>query len=170
MAFRFTAIPVVLYNYKVARRNPFCYDEGMETTLIDQLLLDLFRELGLHQPEHILAGHSLSLSEIFALIVLARQAPLSQQELGSQLLLEKSTISRLVSHLERRKWVVRIRDAHDRRLRLLCLSEQGNQMITEIQQKMLERHQQLITQLSQEEYEALVGGLSALLKALHNTL
>jgi MarR family transcriptional regulator, lower aerobic nicotinate degradation pathway regulator len=142
--------------------------DRMEKTSFDQLLMDVFREMGAHRPEQIFPGRSLSLSEIYALNILAERSPLSQQELGDALALEKSSVSRLVQQLERRGWVTRERDARDSRLRLLRLTDQGARIAEELQQFMYEHHAALFNQLSPEEQAALILGLSALRRALRD--
>ena len=54
----------------------------MERTQVENLLLEMIRMLGLHQPEQIPAGFSLSVSEMFALLELSavRAFHLSQAE------------------------------------------------------------------------------------------
>lgn len=141
----------------------------MKKTSFDQLLMDVFREMGAHRPEQVLPGWSLSLSEIYALSILAERAPLSQQDLGVALTLEKSSISRLVQQLEQRGWVLRERDPRDSRLRLLRLSEQGAKIAEQIQRHMFERHAELFNQLSPKEQAALIQGLTALRRALQCT-
>lgn len=140
-----------------------------ETSSFDKLLMEVFRELGAHRPEQILPGWALSLSEIYALSLLAEHAPLSQQALGDALALEKSSVSRLVQQLERRGWVVRERDARDSRLRLLRLTEQGAGMTAEMQRLMHARHAEVFNQLAPQEQAALIEGLSALLRSLQRT-
>lgn len=141
---------------------------GMEKNSFDQLLIDVFREMGVHRPEQILPGWSLSLSEIYALSILEERGPLSQQELGVALSLEKSSISRLVEQLEQRGWVSRERHARDNRLRLLRLTEQGAAVTEAMHTHMHERHAALFDQLTTEEQAALLQGLSALLRALRS--
>jgi DNA-binding MarR family transcriptional regulator len=140
----------------------------MEKTSFDHLLMDVFRELGAHRPEHILPGWSLTLSEIYALSALAEQAPLSQAELGAALMLEKSSVSRLVQQLEQRGWVTRERDPRDSRLRLLRLTTPGEQINAQIQRHMFERHAELFNQLTAREQAALLEGLTALRRALRH--
>jgi len=142
----------------------------METTSFDQLLMDVIREMGVLRPEQVLPGWSLSLSEIYALNILAERAPISQQDLGAALLLEKSSVTRLVQQLEQRGWILRERDARDSRLRLLRLSELGVRMTAEIHQHMHERHAELFDQLTPDEQSALMQGLTALRHAMQNTL
>lgn len=141
----------------------------MEKNSFDQLLMDVIREMGVLRPDQVLPGWSLSLSEIYALNILAEQAPISQQELGAALLLEKSTVTRLAQQLERRGWVERTRDRDDNRLRMLRLSPLGARMTNEIQQHMHERHAELFNQLSSEEQAALLHGLTALRRAMRDS-
>lgn len=142
---------------------------AMEMNSLDRLLMDVFREMGAHRPEQLLPGWSLSLSEIYALSILAEQAPLSQQGLADALALDKSSVTRLVQQLEQRGWVTRQRDARDNRLRLLRLSELGARTTAEMQRRMRERHAEAFGQLTPEEQAALLQGLSALRRAFQAT-
>jgi DNA-binding MarR family transcriptional regulator len=142
--------------------------EDMSNTSFDQLLMDVFREMGVHRPEQLLPGSSLSLSELYALGILAERAPLSQQDLGAALSLEKSSVTRLVQQLEHRGWVLRARDARDNRLRLLRLSEEGAQIADMVQQHMIEAHAALFERLTPHEQAALLEGLTALRRALQS--
>jgi DNA-binding MarR family transcriptional regulator len=138
----------------------------MEKNSFDQLLMDVIREMGVLRPDQVAPGWSLSLSEIYALNILAERAPISQQELGAALLLEKSSVTRLVQQLERRGWVLRERDVADNRLRLLRLTEQGARVTAQIQQHMHERHGDLFERLTRSEQVALLQGLAALRRAM----
>ena len=138
----------------------------MERTSFDQLLMDVFREMGAHRPEQLLPGWSLSLSEIYALDTLTERAPLSQQDLGAALSLEKSSVSRLVQQLEQRGWVRRERDARDSRLRLLRLTEAGAQFAEQLQRQLSLAHATLFARLTPHEQAALIEGLRALRHAL----
>lgn len=140
----------------------------MEKTSFDQLLMDVFREMGAHRPEQVLPGWSLSLSEIYALDILAERAPLSQQDLGAALSLEKSSVSRLVQQMEQQGWVRRERGVHDNRVRLLRLTEQGEQIAEHLQEHMSAAHATLFSRLSPREQAALLEGLTALRRALQS--
>lgn len=142
---------------------PLCAKmEDMKKNSFDQLLMDVIREMGVLRPDQVLPGWSLSLSEIYALNILAVRAPVSQQELGAALLLEKSSVTRLVQQLEQRGWLLRERDPGDNRLRLLRLTEEGARVTEEIHQHMHERHGDLFARLTPDEQTALVQGLAAL--------
>jgi len=54
-----------------------------------------------------------------AILVLLNGDAMTQGQLGEQLYLEKSSVSRLVDGLERRDWIVRTRDPKDSRHKLV---------------------------------------------------
>jgi DNA-binding MarR family transcriptional regulator len=140
-----------------------------EATSFDQLLMDVIRQMGVLRPDQVLPGWSLSLSDVYALNILAEHASISQQDLGAALKLEKSSVTRLVQDLEQRGWVLRERDSQDGRLRLLRLSELGARMTGEMHRHMHERHAELFNQLSPEEQAALMLGLTALQRAFDHS-
>lgn len=141
----------------------------MEKTSFDQLLMDVIRSMGVLRTDQVLPGWELSLSEVYALNILAERQPVSQQDLGAALLLEKSSVTRLVQQLEQRGWVSRERDPRDNRLRMLRLTALGAQMTEQMHHHMHERHAELYNQLSSEEQTGLMLGLSALKRALQNS-
>ncbi len=139
----------------------------MNTRQLQELFGEFLQTLGLHRPDQMPTGFSLSLSEMFALMALSAEAPMSQQALAEQLHLEKSTVSRLIKHLEQRGWVKRVRDLHDTRMFRLHLSEEGHEQASHLAKSLAERHQRLLAALKPDEQEALAYGLSALIRALH---
>jgi MarR family transcriptional regulator, organic hydroperoxide resistance regulator len=138
----------------------------MDTKQLQELLSEFLQALGLHRPDQVPTGFSLSLSEMFALLALSAEAPMSQQVLAEQLHLEKSTVSRLVTHLEQRGWVKRVRDLHDTRVFRLQLSDAGHKQASHLSRSLAERHLRLLAALKPDEQEALAYGLSALVRAL----
>ena len=139
----------------------------MDTKQLQDLFGEFLQALGLHRPDQVPAGFSISLSEMFALMVLAAGAPMSQQVLAEHLQLEKSTVSRLTKHLEQRGWVKRVRDLHDTRMFRLHLSDKGHEAAARLVKSLTERHERLLAALKPDEQEALAYGLSALIRALH---
>jgi len=141
----------------------------MDSRQLQELFREFLQALGLHRPDQVPTGFDLSLSEMFALLALSAGAPVSQQALAEQLHLEKSTVSRLVQHLEQRGWVRRVRDLHDTRVFRLQLSETGHEQASRLMRSLAERHERLLAALRPDEQEALAYGLSALIRALHST-
>ena len=139
----------------------------MDTKQLQELFGEFLQALGLHRPDQVPTGFSISLSEMFALMALAAETPMSQQVLAEQLHLEKSTVSRLIKHLEQRGWVKKVRDLHDMRMFRLHLSDAGYEQASHLAKSLVERHQRLLAALKPDEQEALAYGLSALVRALH---
>ncbi len=139
----------------------------MDTKQLQDLFGEFLQALGLHQPDQVPIGFSISLSEMFALLALADGAPMSQQALAEHLHLEKSTVSRLITHLEQRGWVKRVRDPRDTRMFRLQLSEEGHVQASCLAKRLTLRHERLLAELKPDEQEALAYGLSALIRALH---
>jgi DNA-binding MarR family transcriptional regulator len=140
----------------------------MDSRQLQELFREFLQALGLHRPDQVPTGFDLSLSEMFALLALSAGAPVSQQALAEQLHLEKSTVSRLVQHLEQRGWVRRVRDMHDTRMFRLQLSETGHEQVSRLVKSLAERHERLLAALRPDEQEALAYGLSALVRALRS--
>ena len=138
----------------------------MDSKQLQELFGEFLHALGLHRPEQVPTGFSLTLSEMFALLALSTEAPMSQQVLAEQLHLEKSTVSRLITHLEQRGWVKRVRDLHDTRMFRLQLSDAGHEQASHLVKSLAERHQRLLAALKPDEQEALAYGLSALIRVL----
>jgi DNA-binding MarR family transcriptional regulator len=138
----------------------------MDTNQLQELFSEFLQALGLHRPDQVPTGFDFSLSEMFALLALTGEELMSQQALAEQLHLEKSTVSRLIKHLEQRGWVKRVRDLHDTRMFRLQLSDAGHKQASRLTRSLAERHQRLLAALKPDEQEALAFGLSALVRAL----
>ena len=138
----------------------------MDTNQLQELFSEFLQALGLHRPDQVPTGFDFSLSEMFALLALTGEELMSQQALAEQLHLEKSTVSRLIKHLEQRGWVKRVRDLHDTRMFRLQLSDAGHKQASRLTRSLAERHQRLLAALKPDEQEALAYGLSALVRAL----
>lgn len=111
-------------------------------------------------------GIRASASEVFALAELTEAGPLSQQELGERLGLEKSTTSRLAAGLERRGWLERIRDPANRRYYRLALTPAGEAAAERIGSFFSGQHQYLFAELTTEELNGLLLGMSGLARVV----
>ncbi|HLU95684.1 MAG TPA: MarR family transcriptional regulator [Thermobifida alba] len=144
----------------------------METTPAQRLhraLMDLLRLSGLLQNDQQVLGHPVSLSQSFALDELDPAAPPpSQQELAERLGLEKSTVSRLVADLERKGLLHRERDPANRRTYRLRLTERGRQVRAHLAELFQQRYDLWSAAMTPGERDALLHGLSALLRAVRD--
>lgn len=92
---------------------------------LQRQLTDFVRAFGLHQPDRTACGQPISTSEAHALGVVAEVGAMRLSELAQELVLEKSTVSRLVASMAARGWIRTEHDATDRRARLISLTMSG---------------------------------------------
>jgi MarR family multiple antibiotic resistance transcriptional regulator len=82
---------------------------GIASRLLNNLLVNRFKT----------AGIDMTAEQWGAVEVLINSGPLTQSELGERLHLEKSSMSRLTTGLEKRGWIARIKDPEDSRRKLV---------------------------------------------------
>jgi DNA-binding MarR family transcriptional regulator len=111
-------------------------------------------------------GLQVSFSEVCALGELDDAGTLSQQELATQLGLEKSTVSRLTAGLERRGWLSRERDPANRRFYRLRLTPEGQAATEQIGRTFRATHTALFDALTPAERAGLSLGLTGLIRAV----
>ncbi len=101
-----------------------------EDTLVSEIRAvsrDLVRQFGLMNKG--VAGTILSLSAVHAIIETGRAGSISAKDLCNKLLLEKSTISRLVKTLVDKGEVTEVRSSKDLRVKHLRLTRQGKKTL-----------------------------------------
>lgn len=132
-------------------------------------LVELMIEMGLQRADAMLPGLAMSLSEGLALMELWHAGPVPQQHIAGRLHLEKSSVSRLITGLERRGWLIRERDPANRRYYRLTLSRDGRAVVERMAEHLRDRHARVLARLSGEERSALLIAIPALIKALRAT-
>lgn len=80
----------------------------------------------------ILADFGITYPQFNALLVLRDKPDMTMGELCEKLLLACSTATDLIDRMEKNGFLVRNRDAEDRRVIRLAVSEKGKQVITEV--------------------------------------
>ena len=90
----------------------------------------LVRELGL--MNRTVAGTDLSVSAVHAIIEIGAVEGLSARDLSEKLVLEKSSVSRLVRSLVNRGLVSETKSDLDGRIKFLSLSTQGRKLLAQI--------------------------------------
>ena len=108
----------------------------------------------------------LSTSEARALIELVAARGISQGQLGTLLGLEKSTVSRLATGLERKGWIERGRDEANQRYIRLYLTPEGSRVAATVWQAWQSRQARVLSGLSGREREGLAAGLRGLIREL----
>lgn len=128
--------------------------------------MDLVRVTGLLQPDQTAPGHTLSMSQAFALHELDTGVPLSQRDLAQRLRLEKSTVSRLVADLESRGLLTRERDPDNRRVYRLQVTSEGRRVHAGMGSALHDQYVRMTASLTAKEQSALLLGLPALIRVL----
>lgn len=134
---------------------------------LQERMVAFVRAFGLHQPDRTPCGQPVPVSEAHALAALGEETPLSQQELGRRLRLQKSTVSRLVRQLEARGWVMRGGDDNDGRVVRLVLTDQGRQAASGLAAARSARFSRLIAAIPDEHRAVVLSSLSILVEAMH---
>lgn len=129
---------------------------------------ELVREFGL--MNHGVAGTDLSLSAAHAIIEVGRYKDLSAKALSQMLLLEKSTVSRLIKSLVERGEIREERAQHDGRMKHLHLTAQGKKTLHAIDRFAENQVSGALRQLDNRAQRGVLKGLqdySAALRAAH---
>ncbi len=129
-----------------------------------QAARQLVREL------HLLDGRvqccGLPLSQSHLLIELDMLGQATASELGERLVLEKSTMSRLVNTLVKKGLLCASCCPGDRRARNLCLTETGKEQVQKLHQHANQQVQSALEFLSPGDHDQVLGGLQRYVKAL----
>src|SRR3984885_13263049 len=105
-------------------------------------------------------------SEARALIELMSARGIAQGELAALLGLDKSTVSRLASGLERKGWIRRGRDEDNQRYVRLYLTPEGRVIAAQVWRAWQSRQARIIAAPSAEERVGLSAGLRGLVRGL----
>lgn len=140
--------------------------ESADAQRVHELLMDLVRAGGLLQPDQIVPGHAISMSQAFALHELGAGTPLSQQELADRLRLEKSSVSRMAAEMERKGLLVRERDPANHRQYRLRLTGRGRMLHARMASTFHARYAAWVGELTHGERTALLTGLPALVRVI----
>ncbi|CAN7640346.1 bifunctional helix-turn-helix transcriptional regulator/GNAT family N-acetyltransferase [Rhizobium sp. LjRoot254] len=124
----------------------------------------MVRELGFMQPT--LAETDLSPSAVHALIEIGDRQEMTANQLGQVLLLEKSTVSRLLSRLVERGLVIEAPSRADGRAKILSLTDAGRALLGDIDRFANQKVGRALHTMNAQSRNQAVGGLSAYATAL----
>lgn len=153
---------VVLYNYFGQKM----HDD--EINLLRQNARSVVRELGLLNDAYFDIG--VTLAERHLLIELAScNSPITAGEIAERLLLEKSTVSRLIAKAVKKGYVLCSSDKKDKRRRLLYLTKVGEQTLNAFEPIAFNQTKQALENLNQSEVELVYQGIALYAKGLKNS-
>ena len=122
------------------------------------------RELGLLNDAYFDIG--VTLAERHLLIELMECPSPTMGEIAERLLLEKSTISRLISKAVKKGYIACVIDEDDKRKRLLQMTEMGKQTLHAFEPIAFNQTKQALLSLSDEEIETVYKGVALYAKGL----
>ena len=98
--------------------------------------------------------HDVSVTQCYALDALVRRELITLNELAAELCLDKSTASRVVATLERKRYVARTTHPRDRRAVLLTATAAGKRLVERIVGELVEQKKQLLAEFPEEVRES----------------
>ena len=134
-----------------------------------ETMVALIRTLGLHQPDRTPCGQPVPVGEAHALLELGREPGLSQNGLASRLRLEKSSVSRIVTALEKRGWVARNRLARDTRIVQVHLTDEGRAASATLAASRQARFERIFAAIPAAERDDVLTSLDTLVQVIRET-
>ena len=129
-------------------------------------MIALVRAFGWHRPAETPCGQPVTIAEAHALLEISRADGISQNELTVGLNLAKSTVSRLISKIERRGWVVRQPNEQDRRAYRLFLTAKGREIAQQLARARQSKMDGILAQIPMEQRNDVLKSLDLLVKAI----
>lgn len=114
-----------------------------------------------------LAGTDFSASGVHAILEVGAAGQITAKELSEKLLLEKSTVSRLVSSLLDRKELIEEPSGHDARVKHIRLSQRGRKTFAGITQFAERQVSAALKRVSESDQHEILAGLQRYAAALH---
>ncbi len=135
-----------------------CVDEAGE--LIQKLVrtLQMFERATLTQ-------RGFTFSQCYTMLNIYHNKFMSMNRLSEEMNLDKSTMSRIVSTLQRDKYLQRERSPEDGRVVIVRLTAKGEKAAEEIAQEIKEFYHSIITQIPKGEVEVVFASVKTLLGA-----
>jgi len=127
----------------------------------------LVRELGFMNRN--VAGTDLSPSAVHAVVEIDADASITAKQLGELLLLEKSSISRLVQSLVRKSLVTEKPAPTDARVKTLLLTHKGKQTLGVINRYAEARVSEAMAPLDVKSRESILNGLQLYVSTLQDS-
>jgi DNA-binding MarR family transcriptional regulator len=98
-----------------------------------------------------MAAHGLVAPQYGMMFLLDLEGPMTQNELGAYVAVDKATMVRMIDGLEEKKWVLRVPSPKDRRANQLRLTPAGKQIIKRLDQLRKRAEEEFLAPLSETE-------------------
>ena len=124
------------------------------------------RLFGLLEENVTPCGFALSPSQVFALQELENQT-LSMGELAERLLLERSSVSRLIDNLVKGGFIHRTLNEENRREVLVSLTDKGCRSVQQVREQSLRFYQSILEQVPEQDQYAVLKGFKLFTDSLN---
>ncbi|MBT3144178.1 MarR family transcriptional regulator [Neptunomonas phycophila] len=114
--------------------------------------------------------HDVSVAQCYALETLVKRGPLRLQALADEMYLDKSTASRVVDSLLRKKYVLKTPDPSDQRAVQLSLTPEGEALYQTIHQDLVSEEALMIKDVPPEIVDGALTLIRQLTQAARNRL
>ena len=136
--------------------------EGFHNEIVELIKKYQFRD----RNEMVCCG--VSVSQCYVLETLHRNGPMPMQKLANKMHLSVSTITRVVEPLVKQKYISREEDPEDHRVRVMKLTNAGEQIFLETWNKVFESEKIILENFPEEHRDMLVEFLRKLNQAFGN--
>ena len=107
-------------------------------------------------------GVPLTPDQFMLIDILWNQGEMTQQQLADQLQKDKNSVTKLVDAIEKKGFVVRKQNPHDRRANTLVLTEKANELKPGAKQKGISILDQILEGISEDELRSFLSTLRKL--------
>lgn len=140
------------------------FDLEQDAKALHDAVSDLVRVYQFRDRDKICC-YDVSVTQCYAMEALIRQGPLQMNELAAALFLDKSTTSRVIDALERKKYVERIPSAADRRAVALRITKAGKELSAKIHADLIAQQKSLLRDLDPQLRATVTDVIQRLAKA-----
>lgn len=137
-------------------RSPKAGDLDRDTRDLYAALNDLVR-IYQFRDRNMICCHDISVTQCYALQSLLRAGAMTQGTLANELMLDKSTASRVVETLERKGYVRRTPDPGDARAVQINITAKGRTLCQRIENDLIEEERDIIANLEPAVRRAAIG-------------
>lgn len=143
-------------------------ETNQETELLEKVLGRIDELMSYQRRAFCAQGphRELSLPQLFLLITLHERQTLTVSALADRLGVTAPSASALIDRMEERGWVVRERDAADRRVVHVSITDAGDNLLDEMMGMKRDRVRQILSLMDAEELGHVVGAVDGLHRVL----
>ena len=131
-----------------------------------ELIRVMERRLGLLNKENNECCGSITLAQCHALVEIGRHKNISINELAKIINLDKSTMSRTVDNLVKKKYAIKLKMEDDKRGVNITLTNEGKSIFNDIEYRMNNKFEKIFKNIPSEQMENVLSSMKVLVEVL----